>query len=366
MILRLTLFVAFVLGLTAAGRAHDPGLSTAQADLGAGRLVLTNGYAPADVQELLPIALRRDGSWTQEDFEQAHEALLKVAPQLWIVEAGERRLEPADVRVELLPADNVSFTFVFPGLERAERLTLRAQRLSDLPGGHRQFLIVADERGSVIDRKLLSARDASLQVSLPATESEAPAAPPVAATVWSFIWLGMEHIWIGYDHLLFLFALLLVCRSFRSIVGIVSCFTLAHSLTLALATFEVVNLPPRWVEASIAASIVYVGAENLLRRGREPQGRWALTFAFGLVHGFGFASVLRDLGIASGAQGVALPLFAFNLGVEVGQIAVAMVVLPVIWRLRRSEGFVRRAVPVLSGLVTVAGLFWLLQRTLFA
>jgi len=146
----------------------------------------------------------------------------------------------------------------------------------------------------------------------------------------------------------------------------VSCFTLAHSLTLALATFNVVNLPSRWVEAAIAASIVYVGLENLLRRGSEPRGRWLLTFAFGLIHGFGFASVLRDLGVGRGAQGIAMPLFTFNLGVEIGQVIVAAAVLPLLWQARKHDGFVRRGVPALSSLVALAGLIWLAQRTVLA
>src|SRR5262245_29413295 len=182
-------------------------------------------------------------------------------------------------------------------------------------------------------------------------------------TFWAFIKLGVEHIWTGYDHLLFLFALLVVCRSFRSIVAIVSCFTVAHSLTLALATLNIVNLPSRLVEAAIAASIVFVGVENLWRRGEEPRGRWALTFAFGLIHGFGFASVLRDLGVGAGPQGIVMPLFTFNLGVELGQVAIAALVLPIVWQLRKTEGFVRFGVPALSGLVALAGTYWLLERT---
>ena len=185
-------------------------------------------------------------------------------------------------------------------------------------------------------------------------------------TFWGFLRLGVEHIWTGYDHLLFLFALLVVCRSFRAIVAIITCFTLAHSLTLALATLNVVNLPSRFVEAAIAASIVFVGLENLVRRGEEPKGRWALTFAFGLIHGFGFASVLRELGVGQGGQGLVMPLFTFNLGVEIGQVAVAAIVLPVVWRLRKNEKFLRRGVPALSAVVAAAGLYWLLERTVFA
>ncbi|MEO7597450.1 MAG: HupE/UreJ family protein, partial [Opitutus sp.] len=150
---------------------------------------------------------------------------------------------------------------------------------------------------------------------------------------WSFLRLGVTHIWTGYDHLLFLFGLLIVCRTLRTVVAIISCFTVAHSLTLALATFDLATLSPRWVEPAIAASIVFVGLENLWRRGAEPRGRMLVTFCFGLVHGFGFANVLRGLGVGSGGRGIALPLFTFNLGVELGQIAVASLVLPIMWQL---------------------------------
>lgn len=353
--------------------AHDPGISTAQGELRGDVLVLVTGFAPADVEQLLPPNVPRAERWSQAEFDAVQEHLRKIAPQLWEVRTGDALIAPRETAVELLPGDNVSFRLVFPR-PPGSGLSLRAPRLPDLPAGHRQFVIIADEQGLVVAKKLLSARDAVIEVAPagpPAVAASASQPPPPAPeadapTFWAFVRLGVEHIWTGYDHLLFLFALLVVCRSFRSIVGIVSCFTLAHSLTLALATLNVVNLPSRWVEAAIAASIVYVGAENLLRRGNEPRGRWALTFAFGLVHGFGFASVLRDLGVGAGAQGIAMPLFTFNLGVEIGQIIIAAVVLPIVWQLRKSDAFVRRGVPVLSALVTLAGLFWLLQRTVFA
>jgi hydrogenase/urease accessory protein HupE len=146
-------------------------------------------------------------------------------------------------------------------------------------------------------------------------------------------------------------------------VAIVTCFTLAHSLTLALATLDLVHVPARWVEPLIAASIVFVGVENLFRRGEEPPGRWALTFGFGLIHGFGFASVLRDLGVGGGGRGLLMPLFSFNLGVELGQVVIAAVVLPLVWRWRKNEKFVARGVPALSGAVALMGLYWLLERT---
>lgn len=215
----------------------------------------------------------------------------------------------------------------------------------------------------MISRRHLWSVAAALLV---APAAVAAPAEPEPAVFLPFLKLGVEHIWTGYDHLLFLFGLLIVCARFRASVAIISCFTLGHSLTLVLATLDIVNVSARTIEPLIAASIVYVGVENLVRRGAEPRGRWALTFFFGLIHGFGFAGVLRELGLGSGGGGLVLPLFSFNLGVELGQVAIAAVVLPVVWRLRQQEKFLQRGVPTLSAVVALAGLYWLLQRTLFA
>lgn len=357
------------------GYAHDPGISTAQGELRANELAITTGFAPADIEALLPPAAPRAERWGPAEFEAVREHLVALAPRLWVVRAGETPLPLQDARVELLPGDNVSFLTRYAVPPGSGALGLQASRIGDLPSGHRQFVIIADERGSTVAKKLLSARDNLIEVPRPVgAESPAPASGTAAVeppgdesadlpSALAFIRLGVEHIWTGYDHLLFLFALLVVCRSVRSIVAIVTCFTLAHSLTLALATLQLVNLPAKFVEPLIAASIVFVGVENLFRRGEEPPGRWALTFAFGLIHGFGFASVLRDLGVGGGGSGIALPLFTFNLGVEIGQIAIAAVALPIVWRLRKNEKFVARGVPALSVAVALAGLYWLAERT---
>lgn len=357
---------ACLAGLCSFARAHDPGISTAQAEARGRELVIVTGFAPADIQQLLPAEQRSETSWTPADFEAARNRLTAIAPELWEVRAADVPVQPRDVKVELLPGDSVSFRAAYTIGPAGARVTLRAPKLGELPSGHRQFVIVSDDRGFTLTKKLLSARDAVLEFAWPETGPAAPADDSEARTFWGFLELGVRHIWTGYDHLLFLFALLVVCRSFRSIVAIVSCFTLAHSLTLALATLDVLNLPSRYVEPAIAASIVFVGAENLWRRGEEPRGRWALTFAFGLIHGFGFATVLRDLGVGGGAGGVAMPLFTFNAGVEIGQIAVAAIVLPIVWQLRKREAFVRRGVPVLSAIVALAGLYWFLERTVLA
>ena len=185
---------------------------------------------------------------------------------------------------------------------------------------------------------------------------------------------GVWHIWIGFDHVLFLLSLLLpavllrrattwqAVESFRAafidVFKIVTAFTLAHSITLTLATLGVVELPSRWVEATIAASVVLAALNNVwpVFHGR----RWVMAFAFGLVHGFGFASVLADLGLPR--EALALALVGFNLGVEAGQLAIVAVFLPLAFVLRRTTAY-RRGVMV-GGSLLIAALagIWLIER----
>ncbi len=144
--------------------------------------------------------------------------------------------------------------------------------------------------------------------------------PPPLAVAYRFVVAGIEHIFIGSDHIAFLIGVLLWARRFMPLVKIVTAFTLAHTITLSLAVLEIVEIPSWLVELMIALTIVYVGAENFFFR--EVGRRWRLTLALGLIHGFGFASVLRDFGLPG--EAVALPLAAFNVGVEIGQLAIVV------------------------------------------
>lgn len=176
---------------------------------------------------------------------------------------------------------------------------------------------------------------------------------------WSFLLLGIEHILTGYDHLLFLLGLLMLGGGLRYLIKVVSAFTLAHSVTLTLAVLNVVSLPAQWVESVIALSIVYVAAENFWRKERALRDRWLVTFGFGLVHGLGFASVLRKVSIPP--SNLALSLASFNLGVEIGQIAVVALTFVLLLALRRwpRERLLRRCV---SASAIGAGLIWFVQR----
>lgn len=185
---------------------------------------------------------------------------------------------------------------------------------------------------------------------------------------------GVWHIWIGFDHILFLLSLLLpavgVWRLKRwepvqrlrdaawDVLRIVTAFTLAHSITLSLATLGWVSLPSRLVESCIALSVVLAALNNVwpLFHGR----RWAVAFAFGLIHGFGFASVLVDLGLPQGA--LALALVGFNVGVELGQLAIVVAFLPLAYVLRGTL-FYRRGVLVAGSLlIALVAAAWLVER----
>ena len=187
------------------------------------------------------------------------------------------------------------------------------------------------------------------------------AAPAPMAVVRRFVRAGIHHIFIGPDHILFVVGLLLLGGGLRRLLKIVTGFTIAHSITLALATLGWVTPPARMIEPLIALSIVFVAVENFSALRRNNTGRdrrAALAFLFGFVHGFGFASVLREFGLPAQAMGIAL--FSFNVGVEIGQATIVLLAAPLLAFLKQQTG--PRVVWAGSALVGLAGLFWFFQR----
>jgi hydrogenase/urease accessory protein HupE len=183
------------------------------------------------------------------------------------------------------------------------------------------------------------------------------------AVVRKFLPAGIHHILIGPDHLLFLVGLLLLGGTVRQLAVIVTAFTVAHSITLSLAALNLVSPPARIIEPAIALSIVYVGADNLLIRDGRDVRAW-IAFAFGFIHGFGFANVLREMDLPARALGWSL--FAFNVGVEVGQLLVVAAVATALAALRsRNETAGRQLVFAGSVVVMAAGAFWFIQRVFF-
>ena len=173
-----------------------------------------------------------------------------------------------------------------------------------------------------------------------------------------FIGQGVLHILGGIDHLLFVLSLVIVIRAWGQLAAVVTSFTIAHSVTLAAGALGLVRISPRIVEPMIALSIIYVAVENVVRLA--PRARLGITFAFGLIHGFGFSSVLRDLGLPRGQLVPAL--LGFNLGVEAGQLLVVAPLFPlVLWLQRRAPAYRRVRVSV-NASVALAGCWWFVTR----
>jgi hypothetical protein len=203
-------------------------------------------------------------------------------------------------------------------------------------------------------------REAVLNASNPSVETQL-GEKALLQTVWDFVKLGIEHIFTGYDHLAFLAGLLITTTTLRSLVKVITSFTAAHSITLALATFGLVSLPGRLIESLIALSIAYIAIENFT--GKTLVHRWKITFLFGLVHGFGFSNVLKEMALSR--RTLAVGLFSFNGGVELGQLGFVCIVFPIVLYLSTSRWkpqFLSASSAAIAGL----GFYWFIQRCFLA
>lgn len=268
-----------------------------------------------------------------------HEGGMELVPQA-LLAAGAR--------------DEVSFVLSYPR-PPAGQVALRATYFALVEGMRPGTLVVTDARRQVLASTLLSASAPAAALPLE------PGAVGQGADFGAFFVLGVEHILTGFDHLLFLCALLVTLTSARQMVAIVTAFTLAHSVTLALAALDVLVLPASVVEPLIALSIIVACVANLLRREAAGARLW-MAGGFGLIHGFGFAGMLRESMGAQAGQSLLVPLLSFNLGVEAGQLAVAAAVIGLLALVRRREAFVRYGAPAISCLVIAVSTWWLLER----
>ena len=319
---------------------------------------LAHGSATAHVVDLAHVAgLASPESLRSDPFLAAHRAaLLAEFGRALDLESERGRIAVEFLTLATDPGRNaVRATFECPVAGLAD-VTL-ARRLFTWEDVHETYFNVYVD-GKLRHQDLL---DSGHTRSTYAT-GRAPGFWPVAAR---FVREGVHHIFIGPDHILFIIGLILLGGTVRRLTRIVTGFTLAHSATLALATLGIVNLPSRLVEPLIALSIVVVGIENLTHQDGARDHRTWLAFGFGFVHGFGFASVLRELELPRAALGVAL--VSFNVGVELGQMAIVLAVAPLLGLLRgRRPAIGRRAVVWGSATVIAAGSFWFVQRVFFA
>ena len=332
--------------------AHPLSVSYLHVRVAADRIAATMRLPLDDMDLLLRLDRDLDSRVSDQEITAGTPALAKYLAERMVLRTD------SDARVAVLDrtgrwADSGGFPFLeavvsYPVPALPTTLSLQVRVLTDLYTDHRTLGDV--EWGGRRDEFVFQHGNLFEATATPAAWWQ---------SARTFLQLGIEHILTGYDHLLFLVGLLVVGRGWRHLVVIVTSFTVAHSLTLVVATLGWVIPPSRLIEALIALTIAYVGIENLI--ARDVTGRWKLTFAFGLIHGFGFASVLREMALP---RATLVPsLLMFNVGVEAGQLFVVLMVWPLLHWIQRSPyslWFMR----ALSVAITLCGLAWLAQRVM--
>ncbi|MUT65822.1 HupE/UreJ family protein [Paenibacillus sp. NEAU-GSW1] len=221
------------------------------------------------------------------------------------------------------------------------------------------------EQGQASESNAAQQKELTEQNAASASAPASPAAgktegssPGTSQSAWaSFFKLGMEHILGGFDHLLFLLALLLGKQSYKQYAATITAFTIAHSITLTLTFLDIIHLPVKFIEAAIAFSIIYVAIENIIFK--KIRFRWLITFAFGLIHGMGFADILLGMNIP--AKYIAIDLASFNIGIEVIQLLLVAATIPILRYSQKFKGYFRTA-QAASVLIAAAGAFWLIER----
>lgn len=323
-----------------------------------------------DLDEVLSLDADGNGEITWGELRAARAALAAYASARVVVSGDGRPCSPSAGELQVI--EHGSGTYAVLALDYAcgasvRELAVDYRLLGDTNPMHRGLLKL--EAGALT-------QSAVLDPSAGTPQRFALAEAGAWRTLVTYVGQGVWHIWIGIDHILFLVALLLpavlwreggrwvAARTFKAVfvdvLKVVTGFTVAHSITLTLATLGWVTLPSRPVESVIAASVALAAANNLrpVIGGR----RWLVAFLFGLVHGFGFAGALAELGLPQGA--LALSLLGFNVGVELGQLAIVALFLPVAFALRGTR-FYRRAVLIGgSALIVVVALWWFAERAL--
>ncbi len=308
-------------------------------------------FSATDFHEGPRLDLDGDGRVDAEELDEGIDALFAAIEANYQLSAPD---PPLDISLEeyFLTADNVARIRVLYTFETDVRDLTVVSTLDRLTQENHQHLLQIGEGEA--------ARTAVLDSDYPSIDIDYATGIPFWVTILDFVELGIEHIFTGYDHLAFLLALLLATTTLMSLAKVVTCFTLGHSVTLVLATLGVVALPPRLIESLIALSIAYVAIENFV--GRTLVHRWMVTLVFGFVHGFGFSNVLRDMGL--GRSRLAISLFSFNFGVEVGQLAFVAILFPLLLYIGRTR-WKEHVMSVASVGIMCLGFYWFVSRAFF-
>ena len=386
--------------LASAAWAHKPSDSylTLRAEAGKGDLTARWDIALRDLDYVLQLDRDSNGELTWGEVRQRTEDITRFATRNLQLHTGDKacRWETAAPLQLDHHSDGtyavLSLVARCPSLDAG--LKLRYSLFFDVDPSHRGLVQWVAPGGVAAQALVFGTESAEQTLAL-----QSSGAWP---TLRQYLVDGVWHIWIGYDHILFLLSLLLPAvlvrrrgkwegapglgGAVKEVLKVVTAFTLAHSITLTLAALQIISLPSRLVESAIALSVIFVALNNL--RGMQwrpvatPSGdcppggasqawggpatdlvkskRWVMAFAFGLIHGFGFASVLADLGLPQNA--LVLALVGFNGGVEVGQLAIVAVFLPVAFLLRKTIFYQRGVLQAGSLIVAAIATWWFIQR----
>lgn len=315
------------------------------------------------------------------------------ADAVWHVSAGGARCAPTafEVRTDPDVTDGalVTATWRCPApaamalveLARFDKLTRGHRHLAHLDRDPRTLTVLSEGEATMRVPRSVSPKSKTLTpggatgkappseaapsaAAAPTTEPPPAAPAPTAAPQGGFavfasmVVMGVEHIVTGFDHLLFLLGLLLICGRLSDMAKVITAFTVAHSVTLGLAALQIWTPSPSIIEPAIALSVAFVGIENFIQP--NPAGRWRIAGAFGFIHGFGFAGALSQVGLPEGNLIAALA--GFNIGVELGQLAIMLLVVPIIAAALKRPFYTRYVMPTLSAAVALAGLAWFIER----
>jgi hydrogenase/urease accessory protein HupE len=358
---RVSVSLFLFISLTFHAQAHDPGLSSARVTVGNQQVDLLLGFAQSDVESILAAGTNSADTDTSKGFAAIN--LESVVKNEFSLYWGKQRAIPDQATARRKDAQNIEISLRFQR-PNSGQVRFASTLFERLPLGHREFLSVQTTSGAILGEVMLSAEENSLQMDLPAIAGST-ADSNKSHSFFGFLNLGVEHIWLGVDHLLFVFSLLLLVRSRWMLLKTVTAFTVAHSITLALATLGYAHLPGPPLNAAIALSILILGVEVVRSRDGKTSitilHPWIVAFAFGLLHGFGFASGLSALGLP--AVDIPLALVMFNVGVEIGQVSFVLLILLLERAFRQLEIRWPRWVQALPGYtVGSLGALWTIQR----
>lgn len=345
-------------------RAHDPGLSKIDLIVHNREIAIQFVYAIKDIEPIVRIDLNGDGLVTEQELQDSNGVTNSFLKSSFEMKLDGHIIELNQIESSLDGIDGIRFRSVIT-IPFAVEMNFITKIMEQLAYGHRQFITIRNGN-KALSSSILSVHNQALEIHLPA--------PDVLDAFIDYLRDGIWHIWIGYDHIVFLVSLLIPAaflvksdsycqqQAFKPVlfdtVKIITAFTVAHSLTLGLTLYGIIDLPSFLVESIIAVSVLIAALNNIFLWINKRL--WLLAGLFGLIHGMGFASVLEELGLPE--QTKALALIAFNLGVELGQLTIVVLVLPLIYLFSQQRLYKPLVINAGSLCIAILASVWVYQR----